>query len=203
MARTRVDAERRERILEAFEACVISQGIERTTLEDIAREAGQPRSLVRYFAGNRDELVAKLVDRLLARTSERVRSMRERSAGDTEELVRLYFAEFFADEHSNRIVVELWRMTGHSEDIAGRVFGLYDEILHDLAADLSRDSEKSPQSVFDGGYAAFSLGLGMSILRSIGVSPVQPASLEKLAHALALGKLPVPARNHHPDPRES
>ena len=198
-----MDAERRERILEAFETCVVRQGIERTTLEDVAREAGQPRSLVRYFAGNRDEMVAKLVDRLLARTSERVRSMRERSDGNVEELVRLYFAEFFADEHSNRIVVELWRMTAYSEDVASRVFGLYDEILHDLAADLSIDGGALPQSVFDGAYAAFSLGLGMSILRSIGVSPVRPAGLTDLAHALALGRLPLADRHEFSDDKES
>ncbi|WP_145206886.1 TetR/AcrR family transcriptional regulator [Sphingobium sp. B2] len=193
MARARVDAARREEILEAFEACVVRQGIERTTLEDIAREAGQPRSFVRYFAGNRDELVAKLVDRLLARTSARVAKMRERSNGDTAMLVRLYFEEFFSDEHSNRIVIELWRMTNYSDDVARRVFGLYDEILHDLATDLSKGGDGDAQAIFDGAYASFSLGLGMSILRSIGVSPVRPAGLTELAHRLALGQQPMPA----------
>lgn len=203
MARTRVDAERREKILEAFEACVVRQGIERTTLEDIAREAGQPRSLVRYFAGNRDELVTKLVDRLLARTSERVASMRQRSNGDTAMLVRLYFEEFFSDEHSNRIVVELWRMSAYSEDVSGRVLGLYDEILHDLAVDLSRDGTASLEAVFDGAYASFSLGMGMSILRSIGVSPVRPANLTQLAHKLALGHLFDVELKDHSDTREN
>lgn len=202
MARARVDAERREKILEAFEACVVRQGIERTTLEDIAREAGQPRSLVRYFAGNRDELVAKLVDRLLARTSERVMSMRARSNGDTAMLVRLYFDEFFADEHSNRIVVELWRMMIFGEDVSSRVFALYDEILHDLASDLATDGDRPDEAVFDSGYAAFSLGLGMSVLRGIGVSPVRPANITKLAHALALGRQPLSASDEISDDKE-
>lgn len=189
MARARVEAERLEAILEAFEACVVRQGIERTTLEDIARQAGQPRSLVRYFAGNRDDLVAMLVDRLLKRTAGRVASMRARSDGDASQLVSLYFAEFFADEYSNRIVVELWRMLATSEALSARVFALYDAILHELADDLALAGVPgSPQEIFDGAYAAFSIGLGASILKTIGVHAVRPESITQLAHSLALGR---------------
>lgn len=190
MARPRVTDERKEQILEAFEACVVRQGIERTTLDDIAREAGQPRSLVRYFTGNRDELVVLLVNRLLMRTAERIRSMRARSGGDAVQLISLYFDEMFADEHSNRIVIELWRLATLSDGMRARVLALYDELLHDLAEDLAQSGiPGTPQEIFDGAYAAFAVGLGSAILKTIGVSPVNPKALSGLAQSLALGRV--------------
>ncbi len=188
MARARVDAERRAEILDAFESCVIRRGIDGTTLEDIACEAGKPRALVRYFAGNREALVTQLIDRLFERTIERVQEMRVRSGGDRARLAKLYFDEFFADEHSNRIVVELWRMSFHREEIRIRLFSLYTEILRDLTHDLAHLPDNPEAGVlFDNAYAAFSLGLGMAVLRGLGVNPVDSERLTQLANALALG----------------
>ena len=67
MARPSKSIERRGEILAAFERCVIERGFERTTLANVAEEAGLPRSLVRHFIGNRDEMTKALIDRLLER----------------------------------------------------------------------------------------------------------------------------------------
>lgn len=48
----------RERILEATYACIARSGLDRTTVEDAAREAGVSRATVyRWFPGGRDELL--------------------------------------------------------------------------------------------------------------------------------------------------
>lgn len=54
-------------ILEATGRCVARYGVEGTTLERVASEAGLGRSLVRYFVGNRDDLLALYRQRLLDR----------------------------------------------------------------------------------------------------------------------------------------
>jgi AcrR family transcriptional regulator len=48
----------RTRLLEATLACIERWGLEKTSLEDVAREAGLSRATVyRYFAGGREQLV--------------------------------------------------------------------------------------------------------------------------------------------------
>ena len=65
MGRPSKKEERTEEILLAFQRCVSRFGLEGSTLERIAEEAGLKRSLVRHFVGNRDELVVMLADRVI------------------------------------------------------------------------------------------------------------------------------------------
>ncbi len=44
--------ERRLEILEAFGRCVARSGLEATTLEDVAREAGLQRAMIRHHVGD-------------------------------------------------------------------------------------------------------------------------------------------------------
>ena len=74
-------ADARQRIIEATYACVARRGIAKTTVEDVAKEAGLSRATVyRAFPGGRDEMVdatvswavfdffAKLYDRIQGAT---------------------------------------------------------------------------------------------------------------------------------------
>ena len=76
-----VSVDARQRIVEATYACVARRGMAKTTVEDVAREAGISRATVyRAFPGGRDELVdatvswavfdffAKLYDRIQGAT---------------------------------------------------------------------------------------------------------------------------------------
>jgi len=57
-----VKAEVRERLLEAGYECAARWGLAKTTVEDVAREAGVSRATVyRYFPGGRDELISAVV----------------------------------------------------------------------------------------------------------------------------------------------
>ena len=48
----------RQRIVEAAYACVARRGVAKTTIEDVAREAGMSRATVyRAFSGGRDEVI--------------------------------------------------------------------------------------------------------------------------------------------------
>jgi AcrR family transcriptional regulator len=63
----------RERVLEATYACVARLGMAKTTMEDVAREAGLSRAtLYRAFPGGRDELLDAVVTWEVARFFGRV-----------------------------------------------------------------------------------------------------------------------------------
>ncbi|UTW58567.1 TetR/AcrR family transcriptional regulator [Kordiimonas sp. SCSIO 12603] len=68
MARPSVKEKRTEEILNAFEKCVARFGVEGSTLEKIAEEAGLRRSLLRHYVGNRDELIDALIARYIERS---------------------------------------------------------------------------------------------------------------------------------------
>ena len=75
MGRPSVKAERREQILRAYETCVARFGVEGASLEKIAEEAGLARPLIRHNVGNRDDLLAALVERFLSRSEKSTQRM--------------------------------------------------------------------------------------------------------------------------------
>lgn len=70
MGRPSKKAERTEEIFQAFQRCVLRFGLEGSTLERIAEEAGLQRSLVRHYVGNRSELIEQLADRTIEQSNQ-------------------------------------------------------------------------------------------------------------------------------------
>ncbi len=67
MGRPDVGEERIDQILDAFEVCVSERGLEGTTLQRVADEAGVARSLIRHYLGNRDAVLTAWVTRAIGR----------------------------------------------------------------------------------------------------------------------------------------
>lgn len=70
MGRPSKKQERTEQILQAFQRCVARFGLEGSSLERIAEEAGLQRSLVRHFVGNRDDLIEMLATRVITQSNQ-------------------------------------------------------------------------------------------------------------------------------------
>ncbi len=68
MARPDLSKERTGQILDALEHCIARYGLEGSSLELIAEEAGVKRSIIRHYIGNRDELLVALTKRLIERS---------------------------------------------------------------------------------------------------------------------------------------
>ena len=66
MPRPSLKSIRRDEILEAFSECVSRFGLDGATQERIAEAAGVKRSILRHYLGNRDEMIAALVDHMAA-----------------------------------------------------------------------------------------------------------------------------------------
>ena len=67
MARPSKKEQRSEEILDAYERCVVSFGVEGATLQRVADEAGLARPLLHHYVGNRDDLLDALIARWVAR----------------------------------------------------------------------------------------------------------------------------------------
>ena len=60
MPRPSMAAQRIEEILDALESCILTYGIQATSLENIAETAGVKRTILRHYIGNRDEIICAL-----------------------------------------------------------------------------------------------------------------------------------------------
>jgi AcrR family transcriptional regulator len=126
MGRPKKDEARKEEILEAFERCVIREGITSTTLQKVADEAGLPRSLVRYFVGNRDEMIGLLISRVIGRA---YRPLRELDSPDASfplhELLDYLFAGAFLNNTTNSVVDRLWEIANSDESVRNELKNMY------------------------------------------------------------------------------
>jgi AcrR family transcriptional regulator len=75
MGRKKLVDQRQVDILDAFERCLLKFGLEECTLERVAQEAGKSRNIIRHYIGNRDELIAAFVERVLVRIKEGAANM--------------------------------------------------------------------------------------------------------------------------------
>lgn len=63
MARPSMAAQRKEEILDSLQQCILSHGIQATSLENIADKAGMKRTILRHYIGNRDDIICALSSR--------------------------------------------------------------------------------------------------------------------------------------------
>ncbi|TPH18126.1 TetR/AcrR family transcriptional regulator [Litorilituus lipolyticus] len=70
MARPSMAGQRREEILDALEICILEQGIQATSLENIADTAKMKRTILRHYIGNRDDIICALSERWLKKYSQ-------------------------------------------------------------------------------------------------------------------------------------
>jgi AcrR family transcriptional regulator len=57
---------RRDQILDGLARCLAARGLEATSLDAVAAEAGVARPVIRHYFGNRDALLAAAVERAIA-----------------------------------------------------------------------------------------------------------------------------------------
>ncbi len=118
----------RNRLIDAAEACFTRFGVAKTTLEDIATEAGVSRATVyRYFEGGRDEIILGVVLRegkeFLEALGRRVQ--REDTLGDAiVEGVLFTVAAVRKNQHLALLFAP--EVAGHTTSIAGASTALYE-----------------------------------------------------------------------------
>jgi len=101
-------SDRQMRILDAAERCFVRSGFHRTTMQDVAAEAGMsPGNLYRYF-GSKDAIVLALAERDRARIWEDFAALSR--PGDLVPVLRSIAHKHFAEEPRERAVLclEIW-----------------------------------------------------------------------------------------------
>ena len=93
MPRRDLTEDRTRQILDAFEACILRYGLESSSLERVAEEAGVKRPLIRHYIGNRDALVLALARRFVDNYRAQVVTMFDQ-LGESRRVEKLFSALF-------------------------------------------------------------------------------------------------------------
>lgn len=187
MARAKIEDQRREEILRAFEACVIRKGLPETTLQDVAAEAGVPRSLGRYFVGNRDDMVELLIERMVARAeSSLLLFQKQEGALNSRKAVDFLFDKVFADDTSNAVVGELWYVARRDEHTRVTLRAVYARLAKELTAVLRADPRvaASKKEVEGVAFSLLALAYGEASFRVLGVKDVSSSRVREQAYRL-------------------
>ena len=182
MPRPSIATERQEEILQAFEVCALRKGLAATTLADVAEEAGLPRPLVRHFMGNRAELVAGLIDRMMLRASEAIEQAISASGDQPEdELLRVVLNTAFADPITNRLMIQLWQQSWADDDLHRQLTAVYKNCIEQIGERLSSGATPFP---YDAAYALAAMALGNAVFQQFDVRPSSPAALLRAGQAV-------------------
>ena len=182
----------------AFERCVARRGLAETTLTDIADEAGLPRSLIRYFMGNRDEMVDRLVERLVARATMALEALGATAPVTLDRLLDLFIDDIFADQLANAVMTELWEVSRSDPHVAARVRGVYEHAIGVIEAALEKDGVgETADNRRTTAFALLALILGQSSLNDFGLYPPDRSAVRRAVRNVVAASAPTPdpARN--------
>ena len=183
----------RNRLVDAAEACFTRFGVAKTTLEDIATEAGVSRATVyRYFEGGRDEIILGVVLRegkeFLAALGRRVQ--REETLRDAiVEGVLYTVAAVRKNQHLALLFAP--EVAGHTTSIAGASTALY-ELTQDFLRPIFEQARAAGQlrdGIIAEDAAEFVLRMILSLLSVAGPRTRSQAKEREFLRAYCAGAI--------------
>ncbi len=182
--------ERVEQILDAAYACFTRHGVKRTTMDDIAREAGMSRGAVYQHVRNKEDAFRRLAERLFDAALARARVDVDTGTDLTERLTAVLTAKL-------DLVLRLWRDSPHAAELLGDnarpsadLEAAYSAAMRDLLADtIAADLAAADISAADGpGATALELAeILLALTRGLEADLSDPdVTLRRLRHAVAL-----------------
>lgn len=151
VGRPSIRGQRKEQIVSAFIGLVAERGLERVSLDDVAKSAGIQRPALRAFVGNRDELVRAAIAEI---TRVALADMNEERP--LERVVTMLFNPNRMDNLSveDRAWWELLAEAMRSPETRDAVKKCYDQLCRLIASALRQAYPHAPQSrIADTAYA--------------------------------------------------
>jgi len=174
MGRKSLKDEKTNIILDAFERCIEMKGLQSTTLDNIAEEAGMARRMIRHYVGNRNDLIDVGVDRILKKFDTAIQEAIER--GDQNErfdtAVDYIFSEEFNSLPATKLVAALLPVSLYDSQVQKAIKSLYDSFHLGLDNELEKHLPSTDKSKrLQVAYSVMCLSFGGGWMRNIGFDP--------------------------------
>jgi AcrR family transcriptional regulator len=163
VGRPSVADERIEEILDAYTRCVARYGLDGTTLQQVADEAGMARGHIRHYVGNRDELRRIFGKRLFARYAGQGQNVATDAASGkkAETLVRHFFRAGNAPNDDYAAIDALFAAARFDENLRKRLRTVYTGLESLVSSALADDYPgREPMVYEDAAYQIVALAYG-------------------------------------------
>jgi len=187
MGRKSLKTERVNEILDAFEHCLTKKGLQGTTLDNIAEEAGLARRMIRHYIGNREDLIDAAVERIIEKFTRSVFDTidkfehKNRFKGALEYI----FSEEFNELPATKLVAALLAVSLYDEQVCRAVKTLYDSFHIGLDQELKAHIPNAPETQrVQTAYSVMCLSFGGGWMRNIGFDPTLNIQNKHIAQSL-------------------
>lgn len=175
MGRPSLAAERTKEILDAFERCVGKFGLEGSSLERIAEEAGMKRSILRHYVGNREELIHALAERVVAKYKSTIEAYLSDAKGQepVDRLMGFLFPNTPFETAESLLVVESLIAAGEVYPDIGNLMRGYIDGLVEKSANLLKEAfpASSKQNCWSVAYGVVSICFNQESLTPLSLPP--------------------------------
>jgi AcrR family transcriptional regulator len=192
MGRPSLAEVRRAQILDAYEECVLQFGLEASSLEAIADQAGIKRSVVRHYMGNRAELRRAVVERIIKRTTLAYQSgiADQQRVGGIEGVIDYIAGPEFADKREDALIDALFAASHSDPDVREQLRGRYVGFQRAVARELRAAYPQAESAGISGvAYALVCLAYGSASMQDVGIPYRRLGDMRTAARALVAGRL--------------
>jgi AcrR family transcriptional regulator len=185
MGRKDLTPERQDAILDATERCIARYGLQGTTLNNIASEAGINRGLIHHYVGNREDIVQLLVERLLRKyqASFKNYAATQLESNRVDVIIDYYFDAWFEmAPEDDALVLELLTENERDPHIHKLLLNLYNGFENLIARELAelypKADDKQLHSV---SYSLMVLAFGHATITWLGLPKAKQADVRSIA----------------------
>lgn len=172
MPRKNTQTEKRKQILEALDTCLLKKPFLKTSIKDIAREAGVNHGVMHYYFKSKDDILLHYIDFTIEKYnavySEWFESI-SKDGIDEKELIegaiKLMIGKITLNADLSRIFIEIWEIASYNKKVRERLKKMYaawestlDNLLTKLGKNKKHSKSMSKSMVaFAEGIALFSI----------------------------------------------
>jgi AcrR family transcriptional regulator len=172
MPRKNIQEEKRRQILEALDACLLKKPFLKTSIKDIAREAGVNHGVLHYYFKSKDDILLHYIDYTIEKYNAVYSEWLETISKDgmdekemIEKAIKLMIDKVTLNAGLSRNFIEIWEIALYNKKIRERLNKMYaawESILDNLLAKRGKN-KKIPKGLsksivaFAEGIALFSI----------------------------------------------
>jgi AcrR family transcriptional regulator len=192
MGRPSLAESRRAQILDAYEECVLQFGMEASSLEAIADQAGIKRSVVRHYMGNRAELRRAFVERIISRATGAYQEALadQRRVGGIEGVIDYIAGPEFPDKREDALIDALFAASHSDPSVRAQLRKRYVAFQRAVASELRAAFPDAEGAEVSGvAYALVCLAYGSASMQDLGIPYRRLGDVRTAAQALVTGTL--------------
>lgn len=175
MGRPDLSETRTAEILDAFEHCVGRYGLEGSSLERIAEQAGLKRSILRHYVGNRNDLVVALAEHVVAKYIVQLDSIADSISPDRriDQLIQTLLPSRPVSTSESILVIEsLIAASEQYEEVREQMSLYVDKVVKMIASQLQLEfAERTKQECWTVGYGVVCIWFNQESLSPLSLSP--------------------------------